>query len=231
MTLATRRIPAVLARIRVDLEVQLSGRASLVLLADVGLVLWSVFAVMTGGAFPQLVYRLSALLPVVLLLPAAASSSLALEREAGNLELVLALPSPLQLFSERIGWLVLGVVAQGAALMFASWWIAGRRFPLLPALLHLVAAAVCAGATTLAWAATIPSPPVVFVASLLSLLALNHWLLYVPIPDSAEHLPRALLPDLESTLDVLGVSGFLLVLTVLLLAHVRRRLKEPMGLL
>lgn len=175
-----------------DLELLLEGRLLLFLIGDFLALVWGIFSALLAGGKIDKVYALAVLLPTLPMLGSALSSVIALERRAGSLDLALAAPSPARFFLRRMWPPLVLAWLQGNLVLLVAFFEAHRleeilalqlRFSgtLLRASISWVLVLLTVGAINLFWATRLRSGGGVFVANLLSFLALSPFFFHPPM--------------------------------------------------
>lgn len=213
------------------LELQLGSRLVLFAVLDGVLLLMSLFEALLSDAEPRDFYFRAVLLtPLLIGLPALADL-LALERNAGSLDLALATPHPEGYFVRRAATVCGLLAAQSILTLLALWLAEGFSFPLIPPLCTALVSVALLGAASLFWALRVETSGAVWFATLATLLALYRWYFANPIPDRSSSGGNLLFAPLPATLSWLGDLAVLAAATTLLHIYARRRLARPERLL
>lgn len=191
-----------------------------------------------SGRLEELYFQMGALPPLLLGVPVL-SSTIALERRAGSLDLALAVPSTERYFLRRVmpvsaffivqSWvftLVSCIIVWGTK--FFPFLASSKGFYVLPALVHATLLGLLVGAITLFWASRIASAGGVITASFATLLLLSKWIVATPIV-------KGLGPSISWYFGIispvhLAVVWNLIVIalaTVLFYLYARERLRRP----
>jgi hypothetical protein len=216
---------------RLRLELQLGSRFLLFAVIDGVLVGGAILAALLGGGEPRDFYFQAVLLaPLLVGLPALADL-LALERNAGSLDLALATPAPVAYFVRRVQAVSAVLVAQSTLTLLAIWISEKGGFPLVPPLLSSLAGNALLAAAVLFWAGRVETAGAVWFASMCSLLALGKWFFANPIPLRNGEEPSPFFASPAATLAWLGNLAVVLAATLILYLYARRRLAQPERLL
>lgn len=225
----TERAGPFLARLRLAVAVQVGQRWLLLLVADLLLLVQGLFAALIGGGDPDDFYRLTALLPLLLLTPLALADLVALEKRSGTLDLSLSLGSRETLFLMRTGAVAALAWLQGSAVMVVVWESQREAVPLLGALLQLAAVCAVAAAASLFWSVYLSGAGATWVATVASLAVLGRWTFFNPVPSRWSSVDRdgsmLIAPGGPEAVAVLAGASLLLV------AYALRRLRRPETLL
>ena len=218
-----------------DLELLLEGRLLLFLIGDFLAMVWGIFSALLAGGKIDKVYALGVLLPTLPMLCSALSSVIALERRAGSLDLALAAPSPTRFFLRRLWPPLVLAWLQGNLVLLLAFFEAHRLDEIFAGHLRqtgsLLRASVLVlltvAAINLFWATRLRSGGGVFVANLLSLLALSPFLFHPPILGPKRQHPADLFDVYHAELVWLWPQ-VVLILTALLFASAGlARLRRP----
>jgi len=213
-------------RLRLVFRVQMGQRLLLLLAADALLVVQGVFTALLGGGEPDDFYLFVALVPLLLLTPAALSDLVALERRAGTLDLTLSLGSRETLLLLRAGVPALLIGLQAGLVMIFVWWTEPQSVPLVGVLLQLFAVACLLAAASLFAALYVPAAGGAWLTTLGIVAVLAPWSLFNPVPPRLSHAGPHWIAD--------GGPHALAVLTgatLLAIAYSLRRLRRPEVLL
>ncbi|MEO8505286.1 MAG: hypothetical protein ABI609_15425 [Acidobacteriota bacterium] len=207
------------------LRLQLGGRWVLFLVADAVLLVSGWFdALVSSRDSASAGYVFVAIAPALLLGIPALSDLVALERDAGSLDLLLSVPGATRHLQLR-AFLVGAVMLLQSWVAIATIWLGTDvAFALLPALAHsaaVVALVVCA---SLFWAARLETAGAVGIATLVTAVGLGPWFLEAPtIPRTAAG-GNSWLPGAETGLGLLANVVVLAAASTVLLLAARRRL-------
>ncbi len=222
--------PSPLRTLARELSLPLGGRVALFLGADLALLGGALQTALLGGGEPPTMYLLLVLLPILTLGVLAMGDVVALERRAGCLDLVLALPESWLYFERRLAIVAGTVVAQSWLVVLLLWMVASFSFPILPALLHPVAVAAFLGAASFFWALRLESPGAVCGATLGSASLAGRWIGANPVP-SREEAGNLLVGSADLFLSSTANCLLLLALAAFLVAFARRRLAHSESML
>lgn len=216
---------------RLRLELQLGSRFLLFAIIDGVLVVVALLQGLLSGGEPRELYFGTVLLaPLLVGLPALADL-VALERNAGSLDLALATPRPVAYFVRRVAAVGGVLYGQAAFTLLALWFSEGFSFPLVPPLVTALVSIALLGATTLFWALRVETSGAVWFASLATLAALGRWFFANPIPERQAAAGNPFFARLPETLSWLGDLAVLVVAASLFTIYARRRLERPERLL
>lgn len=221
------RFPRFYSRVtqgRYSFELLLERRLWLFLMADVFIIMISLFDILVGGGEPWAYYRQAVIIPFLLIGLPALSSLLSLERQAGSLDLALAVPSTERYFVRRILPVCLCLVVQGWSILILALEDSGD---LLRALIQSLAVALLLGVLALFWAVRLRSSGAVLVASLATTLLLSKWIFYNPMIDKSGGPPERLLGVAVPVLDWMWNILVLILATWILFQYARERLRRP----
>jgi hypothetical protein len=150
-----------------------------------------------------------------------------LERRAGCLDLALSSPSAEGYFLRRAGAVCAVAAAQGWLMMLLGWVVEGFSFPILAALVQIVAVSLFFGSVSLFWAVRLKTAGGVWLASIVTLVLLGKWFFFNPIPPRYGARFGAFLPGAEAALPWLGSVAVLTAGSALFFLYARRRLRRP----
>lgn len=207
-------------RLRLSLDLLLQRSLGLCLAVDV-LILSGVLVQTLASNDPEGFYY-AAVIPLFLLGVPILSDTVALERRAGSLDLALSAPGAARYFERRVATFCAVMALQGTLVLLVAR-LAVARYLLAPALLQLLLTAAVIGAVVLFWAVRLRGPGAVAFASLLTLLALQRWLLANPV--------RRVGWTVDAAADWLGANAVLAGAAAMLYLYARRRLSRPETLL
>jgi hypothetical protein len=219
------------ARALRQLGLQLGGRPGLFLAADAALLCGGLFLALLSDGEPRTMYAATVLLPLLALGGLAMADVVALERRAGSLDMVLALPSSWRYFAHRLAVICCLLIAQSWAVVALLWAAASCSFPLLPALLHPAAVSLFLAGAALFWAVRLATSGAVLAAILASAAAAGRWVGANPVLPRQSTAPQAFLGAPGDFLDALGGCCLLVAVAALLTLYARRRLARPDRLL
>ena len=169
------------------LRLQLGGRWVLFALADAVLVVSGWFnALVSGRDSASAGYLFVAIAPALLLGIPALSDLVALERDAGSLDLLLSVPRAARHLQQR-AFLVGAVMLLQAWIALATIWLGtDASFALLPAPAHSAAVVALVACASPFWATRLETAGAVGMATLVTAVALGPWFLDPPtIPRTA----------------------------------------------
>lgn len=210
------------------LELLLGNRLKLFATADVVVVLWTLIAMMLGTeAEPQDVYRQVVLVPLLILGLPALAGLVEVERRAGCLDLALSAPHVERYFLRRAATVSALLAVQGWVLILLTWFQEDRWFPILSCLTQVLVVSVFLGALALFWAVRLKTAGGVWLASIVTTIALNRWFFHNPVPNRHFGVRGSLLPREEALIDWIVSVAVLGAATVLLYFYARRRLRRP----
>lgn len=176
---------------------------------------------------PAELYRSIFLFPSLILALPALAGIVDLERRAGCLDLALSSPSAEGYFLRRAGAVCAVAAAQGWLMMLLGWVAGGFSFPILAALVQIVAASLFFGSVSLFWAVRLKTAGGVWLASIVTLVLLGKWFFFNPIPPRYGARFGAFLPGAEAALPWLGSVAVLIAGSALFFLYARRRLRRP----
>jgi hypothetical protein len=210
------------------LELLLGNRLKLFATADVVVVLWTLLAMMldTEGE-PQDVYLQVVLVPLLILGLPALAGLVEVERRAGCLDLALSAPNVEGYFLRRAAAVSALMAVQGWVLILLTWFQEGRWFPILSCLTQVLVVSVFLGVLALFWAVRLKTAGGVWLASIVTTIALNRWFFHNPVPHRHFGVHDGLLPREEELIDWIVSVAVLGAATVLLYFYARRRLRRP----
>jgi hypothetical protein len=226
------RLHAAYGRWRELLRLQIGDRWVLFLVADSVLLVAGVFNALLGeGDAASLAYLTVVVAPALLLGVPALADLVALERDAGSLDLLLCAPDAAAHLRAR-GLAVTGLMlGQAWLVLLITWAAAGFSFAVLPALAHSAAIFALVGAAALFWATRLESAGAVGLATFATALALGRWLLEPPIAPRTATGGNAWLPGNEFLLTTAGGVLVLAAVAGGLWLGARRRLARTALLL
>lgn len=221
-----------------DLELLLEGRLLLFLIGDFLAMVWGIFSALLAGGKIDKVYALGVLLPTLPMLCSALSSVIALERRAGSLDLALAAPSPTRFFLRRLWPPLVLAWLQGNLVLLLAFFEAHRLDEifagqlrqtgnLLRASISWVLVLLTVAAINLFWATRLRTGGGVFVANLLSLLALSPFLFHPPILGPKRLHPADLFDVYHAELVWLWPQVVLILTALLFSSAGLARLRRP----
>lgn len=176
---------------------------------------------------PAELYRSIFLFPSLILALPALAGIVDLERRAGCLDLALSSPSAEGYFLRRAGAVCAVAAAQGWLMMILGWVVEGFSFPILAALVQIVAVSLFFGSVSLFWAVRLKTAGGVWLASIVTLVLLGKWFFFNPIPPRYGARFGAFLPGAEAALPWLGSVAVLIAGSALFFLYARRRLRRP----
>lgn len=210
------------------LRLQIGGRWALFLAADALLLGAGLFDALVGERdSASALYVYVVLAPALLLGIPALSDLVALERDAGTLDLLLSVPRAGRELLQRGLLVATLMLAQAWLVLVASWLFGEHAFALLPALTHSAAAFTLVTAAALFWATRLESAGAAGTATLTTALALAPWFFDTPTDPVASAGGNAWLPGAEAALAIAADVGVLLGVAGLLMLAARRRLVRP----
>ena len=231
------RLFTALRRVVLDLRLLAGGKLLLFAALDALILFGAFFEVMSEGGGVNLVYARVVVIPALLLGVPALSSVLALERQAGSLDLALAVPSTVRFFARRASAVVSVLAIQSLVLLVLAHFERSQSLlaafttdlgTLLRALAQATAVLLLLPAVVLFWSVRTRSSGAVMVGSAATLLALMPWISRVPDPD----------PGIDKLLGVpvwalsWSLDFSLLVAAILVFGlYARERLRRPERLL
>jgi len=214
------------------LRLQIGGRWMLFFVADAVLILAGIFSALVGeGDSMSQAYFTVVVAPALLLGVPALSDLVALERDAGSLDLLLCVPDAAHHLRARALAVTGLMLIQAWLVLLATWAGTGFAFALLPALLHSAATFALVGAAALFWATRLESAGAVGMATFATALALGRWLLEAPLAPRTAVGGNAWLPGGEFLLDTAAGSLVLATSALGLWLAARRRLARTALLL
>jgi hypothetical protein len=210
------------------LELLLGNRLKLFATADAVLILWTLLAMMLDTeAEPQDVYRQVVLVPLLILGLPALAGLVEVERRAGCLDLALSAPAVERYFLRRAAAVSALMAVQGWVLILLTWFHEDRWFPILSCLSQVLVVSVFLGALALFWAVRLKTAGSVWLASVVTTIALHRWFFHNPVPHRHFGVHDSLLPREEALIEWLVSVAVLGAATVLLYFYARRRLRRP----
>lgn len=177
---------------RYDLALLLDRRLILFLLVDGFVTLVGLFDALTNGGKVEVVYASSVLMPSLVFGVPAMASVIALERQAGSLDLALSVPLTERFFRRRLLSVSVLLIGQGWLLLLLNYfetagglWPAISQLPesgplLARALLQTVLVNLFLAALILFWAVRLESTAAVMLATVVSLYGFFSWLSVSP---------------------------------------------------
>ena len=219
--------------VRLSLELLLGRRLWLFAAIDAIVILAAFLSMLLGdGGTPTGVYFWVVLMPFLLLGLPALSGIVEVERRSGCLDLALSSPGSVGYFVRRAAAVCAVMAVQGWVLTLADWLYEGRSFPLLPPLVHVAAMTFLLGALALFWAVRLKTAGAVWLASMLTLVAvLRPWFFRNPIPPPYFSDYGSWLAGADETLAWLEGLAVLATSAVILSLYARRRLRRPESML
>ncbi|HEV2845652.1 MAG TPA: hypothetical protein VG477_12450 [Thermoanaerobaculia bacterium] len=218
----------VLRSLHLSLELLLGRRLALFATLDILVVGMSVLMMLLeseGDAGD--IYRSVFLFPALLLALPALSGLVDLERRAGCLDLALSAPSAEGYFVRRAAAVCAVVALQGELILLFAWVLWGFSFPLLPAVLQILAASAFLGTVSLFWAVRLRTSGAVWLASAVTIGLMAKWFFFNPASQEFGMLYGSLLPRAEDTLPWLRSLAVLTAGSALFFLYARRRLRRP----
>lgn len=210
------------------LELLLGNRLKLFATADLVVVLWTLIAMMLDTeSEPQDVYRQVVLVPLLILGLPALAGLVEVERRAGCLDLALSAPNVERYFLRRAATVSALMAVQGWVLILLTWFQEDRWFPILSCLTQVLVVSAFLGGLALFWAVRLKTAGGVWLASIVTTIALNRWFFHNPVPDRHFGVRGSLLPREEALIDWIVSVAVLGAATVLLYFYARRRLRRP----
>lgn len=214
------------------LRLQIGGRWVLFLAADAVLIVAGVFDALLGeGDSTSQAYFTVVVAPALLLGVPALSDLVALERDAGSLDLLLATPDAAHHLRARFFAVAGLMLAQAWLVLLATWAATDFAFAVVPALVHSAATFALVGAAALFWATRLESSGAVGMATFATALALGRWLLEAPLAPRTATGGNAYLPGFEFLLATTAGSLVLAASALGLWLAARRRLARTALLL
>jgi hypothetical protein len=218
--------------LRSSLELLLGRRLWLFAAIDALVILSQLLNALLGdGGEPAGVYTWVILLPFLLLGLPALSGIVEVERRAGCLDLALSTPGTVGYFVRRAAAVCGFLTVQGWAIAVADWLYEDRGFPLLAVLVQIAVVAFVVGALALFWAVRLKTAGAVWLASMVTLVALRPWFFRNPVPASPFTQFGAWLPGRDEALGWLGSLAVLATAATLFSLYARRRLRRPESML
>ena len=213
---------------RYALGLLLEKRFWLFALADSFLLLIALLRILGDGAQGGDIYQLAVVLPYLLLTLPALSTVVDLERQAGSLDLALAVPSTERYFLRRASVVAFFFLFQGWLILGTTMEDPGDR---LRSLLQSSVVMALLVALVLFWSVRLRTSGAVLTASWISVAVLSKWIFYNPTISKSGGPPEKVL---GIALPVLEWSWNLLVLafaTFIFYQYARERLRRPETLL
>lgn len=219
-------------------ELLLERRFWLFGIADFIVVVQGLLTALLGTGRLEQIYTSMVLAPIVLLGVPVLSSSIALERRAGSLDLALAVASteryflrravPVCLFLVVQAWLLLGVAYAVVHESAVFDYLLRKGHLVVPVVLHTALVGVLTGAVTLFWAARVPTTGGAMVASFATVGVLSKWMFQSPFLAGWGPPGTWILGVVPPA--VLGQAwnlGVLALAAVLFYLYARERLRRP----
>ncbi len=222
---------AELRRLRLSLGLLLGRREVLFLILDAVLVIGQLLLMWIAGGGLSQVYRSVTLHPLLLLGVPAMANLVALERQAGSLDLALTTASVEAYFLRRIGAVLTITGAQALLVLLGFWFFGTDPFPLVSVVLQVLAANALLGSVVLFWAVHVHSAGAVWSASVITILLLQRWFFFDPMPNRYHSKSGIFLPSAEEALEWSTHLAVLIAAIVLFFLYARRRLLRPETLL
>ncbi len=180
------------------LRLQIGGRWVLFLVADAVLLIAGIFDALVGeGDSSALAYVTVVIAPALLLGVPALADLVALERDAGSLDLLLCVPDAAHHLRARALAVTGLMLAQAWLVLLVTWVAGGFAFALLPPLVHSAATFALVGAAALFWTTRLESAGAAGMATFVTALAFGRWLLEAPIAPRTATGGNAWLPGGE----------------------------------
>ena len=219
-------------------ELLLERRIWLFAIADFIVILQGLLTALLGTGRLEQIYTSMVLVPIVLLGVPVLSSSIALERRAGSLDLALASASTERYFLRRTLPVCLFLVVQAWSLLAVAYgvvhehlifdYLRHKGHLVVPVVLHCALVGIMTGAVTLFWASRISSAGGTMVASFATMAILGKWVFLSPFVEgfgpSGTWILGVLPPIL---LHLVWNLGVLALTTVLFYLYARERLRRP----
>lgn len=219
------RPPRALTHVLLSLQLLVSRRPGVFLVADLLVLSTSLVAVMFAGGEPRAIWTSLIVMPLLLLGCPILSDVVAAERRSGSLDLALASPGAATLFERRILSGLALLVAQTWLIVLLTWIAAERLFALVPVLAQGLLLCLLMGSATLFWAVRLRTPAAVMLATMATFVVLGKWALTPPIAEVL--LPGSFFLPWRESLAWLATSAVLLGASAILYLHARRRLSRP----
>lgn len=159
-------------------DLLLERRLWLFLIADVVLYLGGLIEGLVATGRLVSIYRMTFLVPCLLLELPVLSGVVALERRAGGLDLALAVPSTEGYFVRRIAPICAFFFGQGWLALVPGWLLLGadHGWDLARALMQSLVISLFLGAVALFWAVRLKTSGAVFMASLMTTICFFRWI-------------------------------------------------------
>lgn len=226
-TLTAQRFPRFYSRCvqsTYAFELLLERRLWLFLLADVVLILGSLFDILEGGAKPYAFYRQAVVMPYLLIGLPAMAGVLSLERTAGSLDLALSTVSTERYFLRRLLPIGVCLVLQGWIVLVLALETPGN---LLRSLIQSLLVALFLGALVLFWAVRLRTAGAVLMASWMTVLLTAKWVLFDPMIATSGGGHERLLGIAVPVVDWIWNTAVLIMATGILFSYARERLQRP----
>lgn len=223
------RIGTLRRRFVLGLQVQAGGRTTLLAVVDGFLLIQGVFAALLWGGRAADFYRLTALVPVVLLGPLVLSDLIAVEKRSGSLDLTLTLGSRDVTFLMRTSSIAALMWMQAGLVMAAVWLIGSVPVRLFGSLLQLAAVSGLIAATALFWSLHLRGAGATWLATVATLAALGKWTFSNPTSSLTGGPVSS--TWLGPVGGVLGTAAVEVGITLLLVAYATRRLHRAEAIL
>lgn len=222
ITIPLPKLPPRFDRPVLALKLLLGSRTVRIILIDSFLVFGLLVSALFEGGRASHLYVSLVIIPLVLLGSMILSETIALERDAGTLELALTARSRYY-FEWHVGVIIILLMAQGwTAMIFSRLFI--DRFPLTLALIQTTTISIFFGAIALFWMTRLRQAGSVLFASILTFLLLGKWTLSNPISvfgDTYVGIERA------AFFAWLSPNLFFIFGSAILYAYARRALRNP----
>lgn len=215
------------------LRLQIGGRWVFFLVADAVLLVGGLFRALLSdqGDTATTAYFTVVVAPALLLGVPALADLVALERDAGSLDLLLSVPDAARHLRGRALAVAAAMLGQAVVVLLGAWVATDRGFALLTAVAHAIAIFTLVAAAALYWATRLESAGGAGAATFASALALGPWFFAEPIGPRTSAGGNAWLPGEDLFLTVLGATVVLLAAAALFWLAARRRLTRTALLL
>ncbi len=227
--LAARRtgIRAALKQSGYAIDLLLERRLWLFIIVDAMLYLGGLIDGLVASGELIVIYHQTFLIPCLLLELPVLARVVALERQAGSLDLALSVPSTERYFARRMVPVCAFFFGQGWLALMPGWLLLGadRGWDLTRALIQSLVISLVLGIVTLFWAVRLKTAGAVFMASLITTFVLLPWILESPFLRWSSGRMLAGIPA--------GVFFWLWSMTILILTatilyfYARERLRRP----
>jgi hypothetical protein len=218
--------------VRLSLELLLGRRLWLFAAIDAIVILAAALSMLLGdGGRPAGIYFWVVLMPFLLLGLPALSGIVEVERRSGCLDLALSSPGSVGYFVRRAAAVCAVMAVQGWVLTLVDWLYEGMTFPLLLPLAQIAAVTFLLGALALFWAVRLKTAGAVWLASMITLVALRSWFFRNPIPPPYFSDFGSWLAGADETLAWLEGLAVLVTTASILSLYARRRLRRPESML